>query len=149
MLNMFLFLLGLRIHWPCMNKNWSKKMIENIKVKSIWLIKDAHSYFSKFSFMFHLKNHHSKDVNLKFQLKWSCCLDVRSNFVYLQLCISYCVSLIMVTITRHIFINIFETEHFSAVKFDMGYEKNMNFLVIAKYPKVKKKKSWKDRTGLL
>ena len=35
------------------------------------LFEDAPSYFSKFSFLFHLKNHHSKGVNLKFQLKWS------------------------------------------------------------------------------
>ena len=39
-------------------------------------------------------------------------------------------SLIMVTITRHVFINTFQTEHFSAVKFAMGYEKNMSFLVL-------------------
>ena len=49
----------------------------------------------------------------------------------------------MVTI-RHIFIDIFQMGHFSAVKFTMGYEKNMNFPVIAKSPK-----GWKDRTGLL
>ena len=56
--------------------------------------------FSKFSFLFHLKNHHSKDVNLKFWLKsWS------------QLPIPYCVGLIMVTISRHIFINIFQICH--------------------------------------
>ena len=30
----------------------------------------------------------------------------------------------MVTITRHIFINFFQMEHFIAVKFAMGYEKN-------------------------
>ena len=46
------------------------------------------------------------------------------QFCILQLPISYCVSLIMVNITRDIFINIFQTEHFSAVKFAMGYEKN-------------------------
>ena len=45
----------------------------------------------------------------------------------------------MVTITRHIFINIFQIEHFSAVKIAMGYEKNMHFFVIAKSPKV-----WKE-----
>ena len=45
-------------------------------------IKDARSYFQKFSFLFHLKNHLSKDVNFKFQLKRSSLLDVRSNFVY-------------------------------------------------------------------
>ena len=47
-----------------------------------------------------------------------------------------CVSLIMVTITRQVFIDIFQTEHFLTVKFSMGYEKNMSFLVIAKSPKV-------------
>ena len=46
----------------------------------------------------------------------------------------------MVTITRHVFIYIFQTERFSAVKLAMGYEKNMSFLVIAKSPKVWKKK---------
>ena len=30
----------------------------------------------------------------------------------------------MITITIHVFINIFKTEHFPAVKFAMGYEKN-------------------------
>ena len=44
--------------------------------------------------------------------------------------------LIMVTITRHVFNSTFETKRFSAVKFDMGYEKNMSFLVIAKSLKV-------------
>ena len=48
-------------------------------------------------------------------------------------------SLIMVTITRHIFINIFWTEHFLAVKFWMGYQKSMSFLVIAESWKVWKK----------
>ena len=32
--------------------------------------------------------------------------------------------------------NIFQMEHFSAVKFAMGYEKNMSFLRILKSPKV-------------
>ncbi len=57
----------------------------------------------------------------------------------LQLPIPYCVSLIMVTITSHIFINIFQTVHFSAVKFTTGNEKNMSFLLIPKSPKVWKK----------
>ena len=46
----------------------------------------------------------------------------------------------MVTITGHVFINIFQTEHFIAVKFSMGYEKNMSFLVIAKSPESMEKK---------
>ena len=41
----------------------------------------------------------------------------------LQLPISDCVSLIVVTITMYAFINIFHTEHFSAVKFVTGYKK--------------------------
>ena len=62
--------------------------------------------------------------------------ECTKQFCILQLPISYCVSLIMVTITRHIFINIFKTEHFSAVRFGMGCERNMSFLVISKSPKV-------------
>ncbi len=54
----------------------------------------------------------------------------------LQLPIPYCVSLIMVTITSHIFINIFQTAHFSAVKFSRGNEKNMSFFLIPKSLKV-------------
>ena len=60
----------------------------------------------------------------------------------------YCVSLIMVTITRHVFINIFQTEHFSSVKFAMGYEKNiMSFLVIAKCLNFEEKKVEKIGLG--
>ncbi len=54
----------------------------------------------------------------------------------LQLPIPYFVSLIMVTITSQIFINIFQTVHFSVVKFTRGNEKNMNFLLIPESPKV-------------
>ena len=45
----------------------------------------------------------------------------------------------------HIFItcNIFQAEHFSAVKFVMGYKKNVSFLVIPKSPKV-----WKIKVKL-
>ena len=67
---------------------------------TIGIIKGARSYFSKLSFLFHLKNHNSKDVNLKFP--------------------SYCESLVMVIITRHIFIDIFQNECFSAVNFSCG-----------------------------
>ena len=34
----------------------------------------------------------------------------------------------------------FQMEHFSAVKFDMSYKKNMSFLVIPKSPNVVEKK---------
>ncbi len=50
----------------------------------------------------------------------------------LQLPIPFCVSLIMVTITSHIFINIIETVRFSAVKFTRGNKKNMIFFLIPK-----------------
>ena len=43
--------------------------------------------------------------------------------------------MIVVTISRHFFINILQTQHFSAMKFYMGYEENMSFLVIPKSPK--------------
>ena len=46
------------------------------------------------------------------------------QFCILRLSVSYCVSLIMVSITRQGFTNIFQTEHFSAVKFAMDDEKN-------------------------
>ena len=61
----------------------------------------------------------------------------------------YCVSLVTVTITRHIFIIIFQMECFSPVKFAIGYEKNMSFLVNTKISKSLKKVKKKDRTGLL
>ena len=44
--------------------------------------------------------------------------------------------LIMVTMTGHIFINILQTEHFSALKFAMSYEKDMSLFVIPKIWKV-------------
>ena len=71
----------------------------------------------------------SKDVNSKFELKWSSRLGCMKKFCTVH---GSCLCLIMVTLTRHVFINIFHTEHFSDVKFAMGYEKNMSFLVIAK-----------------
>ena len=57
----------------------------------------------------------------------------------------YCIShtctvwLVMVTITSHIFINIMQTVHFSAVKFTKDNEKIMSFLLIPKSLKVWKK----------
>ena len=56
----------------------------------------------------------------------------------------------MVSITGMFFINIFEMKNYSALKFAMGYEKNRNFLVAPKSPKVwKKLKKKKKQTGLL
>ena len=47
----------------------------------------------------------------------------------------------MVTITRHIFIHIFQTEHLLAVEFAMGYEKIMSFPVIPKWEVIE----WRGR----
>ena len=54
----------------------------------------------------------------------------KGNFCTLLLPIFNSVSLIMVTITRHVFFNISHMEHFSAEKVSMGFEKNMSFLWI-------------------
>ena len=89
-------------------------------------LKDARSHCSKIiNFLLYLKNHHSKDVNSKFLLKQSSRLDTYTKHVckrQLPVTVSYCVSLILVTITRHVFINIFQIEYTSAVKFVMDYE---------------------------
>ena len=46
--------------------------------------KGARSHLSNFSvFFFHLKNHHSKDVNLKFLLKRSGRLDIYEGDSYI------------------------------------------------------------------
>ncbi len=60
----------------------------------------------------------------------------KKRLCILQLPIPYCVGLVMVTITSHIFINIFQTVHFSAMKFTRGNEKNTSFLLIPKSPKI-------------
>ena len=46
---------------------------------------------------------------------------------------------IMVTTTRHVFISIFQTEHFSAVKFVMGMRKIWAFLWYQNRQKFEKK----------
>ena len=48
---------------------YSKRIPKILKSWSI--LKVAWSYFLKISFVFHLKDHHTRDVNLKFQLNWS------------------------------------------------------------------------------
>ncbi len=50
--------------------------------------------------------------------------------------IPYCVSLIIVTVTSHIFTNIFQMVHFPAVKFTRGNKKITSFLLTPKSPKV-------------
>ena len=50
----------------------------------------ARSCFSKFSFLFHLKDHYTKDVNFEFQLNRSNRLDVASDFVHCSCYILLC-----------------------------------------------------------
>ena len=64
------------------------------------------------------------------------------TFCILHLPISYRVSLIWITITRHIFLYIFQTEHISAVKFDKVYEENMRHPCDAKISKSLKNWKW-------
>ena len=80
-----------------------------IQVKSK---KNAQSHFSKFTFLFLLKNHHLKNVNLRFWLK-------QSKLYEAILCIA----------VAHIFLcklsygTITKMEHSSAVKFSMVLRK--------------------------
>ena len=100
-----------------------------------------------FKIQFSVSFEESSLQRCKFQISVEMVKLYTKQVCILQFPISYCVSLIMVTITRHNFVNIFQMKHFSAVKFAVGYEKNMNFLVIAKSSKVKKS-SWNSRTEL-
>ena len=54
----------------------------SLKVKINITVNGERSNFSKFSFLCHLKNHNSNDVNLKWQLKWKSRLDVQSSFMH-------------------------------------------------------------------
>ena len=63
------------------NKNFQPSSIVRFECLAHFF-KGARSYFSKCSFTFNLKDHHTKGVNFKFQLIWSNRLDLVSNFVY-------------------------------------------------------------------
>ena len=97
-------------------------------------IKGAWSYFSV---SFDGSSH--QRYKFKISVEWIKPFGCWKVFCILQLPICYRVSLIIITTTRHIFNKFFQTEHFSALKFYIVYEKNMNFLVIPKFPKVWKK----------
>ena len=107
-------------------------------------LKDAWSYFSKLIFLF--KNFSLQSI-FKISVEIVIPFGCTKKFCILQLPISYCVSLIMVTITRHIFIHIFQQQYLSTVKFAISYQKNELF-VISKFPKIKRKVG-KNQTGLL
>ena len=63
----------------------------------------------------------------------------------MQLPIPYCVSLIMDTMTSHVFTNIFQMTHIAGVKFTGGYKKNMMFLWIPKSQNVLENKQKLDQ----
>ncbi len=76
-----------------------------------------------------------RNIGFKFQLNQTRTnsLNARRDYIFCN-CL-YCVSF-MVTITSHIFVNIVQTIHFTAVKFTRGTEKNRSFLLIPKSQKV-------------
>ena len=102
-------------------------------------LKGARSYFSKFSFVFHLKCHHTKDVNLKFQLNWSNRLDVVSYNYYVS----------FITADGYHIQTLFSLISSKRITFQlwnfMRYEKNMRITCDTKISK-NWGKSWKDGT---
>ena len=86
------------ISWTWNTKNKHEIIIIVINWTGAW------SYFSKFSFLFHLNNHHSKNVNLQFQISVETVKPFESKKHILQFAVSYWDRLNMVTITKHIFV---------------------------------------------
>ena len=125
--------IGAKVSW-CLRLTHVSVLSKFVKIKR----KGAQSYFSKSksSFLFHLKNHHSKDEYFKIHLNFW----MYEVIMYIAVCLYLSVSLIMVTITRHIFINIFQTEHFLAVKFSMGNKLSCDSKIPQSSKKKKKKK---------
>ena len=101
-------------------------------------------FFSKFSFLFHFKESSLQSYKFKIWVKPVKPFGCTKQFCVFQLPTFYCVSLITVTITRHVFINIFQTEYYFSCKiwhrFWEKYELSSD---------TKISKSWKNRTGLL
>ena len=82
-----------------------------------------HSSFSKFSFLaFSVSFEESSLQRCKFQISVETCQAVWRYKAILYIAIAHILlrKLILVTITRHGFKKIFQTEHFSAVKLAMG-----------------------------
>ncbi len=74
-------------------------------------------------------------------VNWSNFLDTRLDYFAIIVFTLLCKLLLTkVTITSHIFVNIFQTVQFSAVIFNRCNEKSMSFLLIPKSQKVQKKK---------
>ena len=78
------------------------------------------------------KHNHSRGINFIFQLNQLIRLDVKSNFVcYLPYCVSLITIIFSTTSPNEIYVTELR-EHISAVKFLMGNEKIMSFLLVSK-----------------
>ena len=109
-----------------LNKNHQKTCSVYLKVRSlIFKILFSTSMY-----------HHPKDVNLKVSVETINLIGRTKQFAYCSCLYLTVLAYLWLTITSHIFINIFQREHFWAVKFAIGYEKNMSFLVIPKSSKI-------------
>ena len=90
----------------CLKKGKKTHEYTSCQVRGFLIIPQTYVKGARSYFLFH----YTKDVNLKFRLKWSSYFNVQSKICILQLPIIgpilYCVSAIMVTITRHISINL-------------------------------------------
>ena len=103
-----------------------------------------------FKSYFHISIEGSSHQGCKFKISFKLVkpLYVVSKFVYCSCLYNYYVSFIMVTTSRHFFINIFQMQYFWAVKLYICYEKNVSFLVIPKSPKDRKKLKRSDLAPL-
>ena len=77
--------------------------------RTLYKTQGARSYIKrkkeKKKFQFHLKNRHSKDVNVKNLVEPVKPFGCTKHLYITVVPLFYCVSLVTVTITRHIFIN--------------------------------------------
>ena len=127
------------------NELWRMYHIMAIKYHNfLWMCKIGVErcmvWFLRMGIFIQMMDHHSWNLAFKFHLNRSHRLDKRRDEVFCN-CIPDSVNLILVTTASHILINIFQTIHFSAVKFNRGNDKNISFLLIPISQKVWKKKS--------
>ena len=101
---------------------WTKQLLSLvIKTCKLFLLiipelKSAQSYFFKIQFSISFEDSPIQIYNFKIELKCSSRFDVWDNFVICSCLWFCCVSLIMLSITGHILINIFQTEYSPAWK---------------------------------
>ena len=92
-----------------------------------------------------MMRHHPINLVSNFILIGQTIFGYKKRIRTLQLPLTYCVSLIMVTILMS---SIFQQYTFSTVKFTRGNEKNMSFLLIPKSHKVEKSLKQSDQAPL-